>query len=101
MASLSIKAFSVKPIVLMNRMDGEFSQEYEDTLLNFAFHACQATWIHSELARLATTDGLKIKPGKTRLLLSCYHQQVVPVQNPVWCPSPTHNAPNPAPIPVK
>jgi len=45
-------------LILMNRRDGDFSAEDEDTILNFAFHAYRVILIHAELARLATTDGL-------------------------------------------
>jgi len=45
-------------LTLMNRKSGGYSQEDEDVILHFSFHAYQAIRIHEELARLATTDGL-------------------------------------------
>ncbi len=44
-------------LVMINRKSG-FTQEDEDTYLNFAFQAFQAISLQNELANLATTDGL-------------------------------------------
>jgi diguanylate cyclase (GGDEF)-like protein len=44
-------------ILLINKEKG-FNQEDEDSLFNFAFQAFHTISLHSELTRLATTDGL-------------------------------------------
>lgn len=45
-------------LVLLNKHDGHFTAEDEDTLINFAFHAYQAIWLNAEITRMANTDGL-------------------------------------------
>lgn len=45
-------------LVLLNKHDGNFTAEDEDTLINFAFHAYQAIWLNAEITRMANTDGL-------------------------------------------
>ncbi len=44
-------------LIMLNR-DAGFSQEDEDSFLNFAFQAFQTISLQTELAKLATTDGL-------------------------------------------
>jgi len=45
-------------LVLLNKHEGNFTAEDEDTLINFAFHAYQAIWLNAEITRMANTDGL-------------------------------------------
>jgi|GEM_PF-1353412 len=45
-------------MALLNKREGDFLQEDEDTLINYAFHAYQAIHLHAEITRMATTDGL-------------------------------------------
>ncbi len=52
-SSVGLRGF----ILLCNKVGG-FTQEDEDSLFNFAFQAFHAISLHSELTRLATTDGL-------------------------------------------
>ncbi len=44
-------------VLLINKEEG-FTQDDEDSLFNFAFQAFHTISLHSELTRLATTDGL-------------------------------------------
>ncbi len=44
-------------LIMMNR-DGGFSQDDEDSFLNFAFQAFHTISLQNEIAKLATTDGL-------------------------------------------
>ncbi|MEW6108595.1 MAG: diguanylate cyclase [Nitrospirota bacterium] len=55
LSSVDKKIFGL--IVLVNKK-GDFTQEDEDTLLNFSFQAFQAITLQHKIVRYATTDGL-------------------------------------------